>query len=309
MKLVVDKLTKRYGMITALDQVSFELSGSGIVGFVGANGAGKTTALRIMCALEEPDSGDVLLDGVSMIDYPEKMRRRIGFMPDSLPDASDITVKEYLEFFINSFIEKDKRRERFDEMAEFSGVAAFLPRKLAELSKGMKQRVSLARLLIHDPELLLLDEPAAGLDPRGRIELYTMLKKLADRGKMIFLSSHILAELENMVDSVVIIDRGRVLRYGTLETAVAAAEAPFEKISFNALGDVSDILVQELVMRSGVRNLVRNGRIFECEIECVNFARLLIAMGECRFPVGWLRRVDRTVELEKLFLDVTGREV
>ena len=211
MILDVTGLTKRYGNITALDQVDFKLSGGGIVGFVGANGAGKTTALRIMSGLEEPDAGDVRLDGVSIIDYPDKMRRKIGFMPDTLPDASDITVKEYLNFFVNSFAEKDKRVSVMADVVDFTGVDTFMNRKLSDLSKGMKQRVSLARLQIHNPDLMLLDEPAAGLDPRARAELHSVLKKMADKGKMIFLSSHILAELENMVSAVVIIDKGKVL--------------------------------------------------------------------------------------------------
>ena len=304
-------MTKRYGKVTALDQVSFKLSGSGIIGFVGANGAGKTTALRIMSGLEEPDAGDIKLDGVSIIDYPDKMRRKIGFMPDTLPDASDITVKEYLNFFVNSFVEKSKRAAVMAEVAEFTGVNTFLNRTLSDLSKGMKQRVSLARLQIHDPDLMLLDEPAAGLDPRARAELHAMLKKLADKGKMIFLSSHILAELENMVSGVVIIDKGKVLQHGTLsEVAASGIQDPgVERVVVGTRIAVSDARLNLLKEFKMVRGCRRSGLTCEFEVISSEFNRFLSALGEVNFPLVWLRRAEQSVELEKLFLDVTGREV
>jgi ABC-2 type transport system ATP-binding protein len=310
MVLEVEGLTKRYGKVTALDQVSFKLSGSGIIGFVGANGAGKTTALRIMSGLEEPDAGDIKLDGVSIIDYPDKMRRKIGFMPDTLPDASDITVKEYLNFFVNSFVEKSKRAAVMAEVAEFTGVDTFLNRKLSDLSKGMKQRVSLARLQIHDPDLMLLDEPAAGLDPRARAELHAMLKKLADKGKMIFLSSHILAELENMVSGVVIIDKGKVLQHGTLsEVAASGIQDPgVERVITGTRIAVSDAMLNLIKEFKMVRGCRRNGLTCEFDVISSEFSRFLSALGEVNFPLVWLRRAEKSVELEKLFLEVTGKE-
>jgi ABC-2 type transport system ATP-binding protein len=309
MVLEVEGLTKRYGKVTALDQVSFKLSGSGIIGFVGANGAGKTTALRIMSGLEEPDAGDIKLDGVSIIDYPDKMRRKIGFMPDTLPDASDITVKEYLNFFVNSFVEKSKRAAVMAEVAEFTGVDTFLNRKLSDLSKGMKQRVSLARLQIHDPDLMLLDEPAAGLDPRARAELHAMLKKLADKGKMIFLSSHILAELENMVSGVVIIDKGKVLQHGTLsEVAASGIQDPgVERVITGTRIAVSDAMLNLIKEFKMVRGCRRNGLTCEFDVISSEFSRFLSALGEVNFPLVWLRRAEKSVELEKLFLEVTGK--
>lgn len=309
MILEVAGLTRRYGNITALDQVDFTLSGRGIVGFVGANGAGKTTALRIMSGLEEPDAGDVKLDGISIIDYPDKMRRKVGFMPDTLPDASDITVKEYLNFFVNSFAEKDKRAAVMAEAVEFTGVDTFLNRKLGDLSKGMKQRVSLARLQIHNPDLMLLDEPAAGLDPRARAELHSVLKKMADRGKMIFLSSHILAELENMVSAVVIIDKGKVLQYGTLSEVAASGieEAGVERIIVGTKSEVPDSVIDMVKQLKMVRRCYRKGLTCEIDIVTNDFGRFLSALGEISFPLLWLRRAEKSVELEKLFLEVTGK--
>ena len=309
MILEVTGLTKRYGNVTALDKIDFTLSGRGIIGFVGANGAGKTTALRIMSGLEEPDAGDVKLDGVSIIDYPDKVRRKIGFMPDTLPDASDITVKEYLNFFVNSFVEKGEREIVMNEVVDFTGVDSFLNRKLGDLSKGMKQRVSLARLQIHNPDLLLLDEPAAGLDPRARAELHSVLKKMADRGKMIFLSSHILAELENMVSGVVIIDKGKVLQYGSLSDVAASGieEAGVERVLVGTKNEVPESVLDLVRQFKMVRRCSRKGLTCEIDVVSNDFGRFLSALGEISFPLLWLRRAEKSVELEKLFLEVTGK--
>ena len=309
MILEVTGLTKRYGNVTALDRIDFTLSGRGIIGFVGANGAGKTTALRIMSGLEEPDAGDVKLDGVSIVDYPDKVRRKIGFMPDTLPDASDITVKEYLNFFVDSFAEKYERESVMREVVEFTGVDGFLNRKLGDLSKGMKQRVSLARLQIHNPDLMLLDEPAAGLDPRARAELHSVLKKMADRGKMIFLSSHILAELENMISGVVIIDKGKVLQYGSLSDVAASGidEPGVERIIVGTRNEVSESVLDLVRQFKMVRRCSRKGLTCEIDVVSNDFGRFLSALGEIGFPLLWLRRAEKSVELEKLFLEVTGK--
>ena len=307
MFLEVANLTKRYGKVTALDQVTFNLSGGGIIGFVGANGAGKTTALRIMSGLEEPDAGDVKLDGVSLIDYPDKMRRRVGFMPDTLPDAADIIVKEYLDFFVNSFIPAESRRETFERITNFTGTDSFLSRRLSDLSKGMKQRVSLARLMIHNPDLLLLDEPAAGLDPRARAELHEMLKFLAGQGKMIFLSSHILAELENMISSVVIIDKGKIVRYGSLDGSAEEQTLEVENVVLGILGEVSETVIKLIAGLPMVRKVKHDLRTLECQVVSAEFAGFITALGQINFPLAWLRRSDRTVELEKLFLEVTAK--
>ena len=309
MVLEVSGLTKCYGEIKALNQASFKLSGSGIIGFVGANGAGKTTALRIMSGLEEPDAGDVTLDGVSIIDYPDKVRRRVGFMPDTLPDAPDVTVSDYLEFFVNAFVERENRQSVFAEIIEFTGVNTFLNRRLSDLSKGMKQRVSLARLLIHDPDLLLLDEPAAGLDPRARAELHDMLKKMAEKGKMVFLSSHILAELEDMISAVVIIDKGKIMQYGTLEE-VANNQQHVDEIETVILGTCEEISASKLNSLRAfdmVKVVRKKGSTFECEIVSAEFSKFLSALGSIDFPLVWLRRAERSFKLEKLFLDVTAK--
>ncbi|MBP5531244.1 MAG: ABC transporter ATP-binding protein, partial [Lentisphaeria bacterium] len=217
MRLEIDGITKRFGRTVALDNVSFSLDEPGIHGFIGPNGAGKTTLLRILAGFDDPDSGDAVIDGVSRIEYPERFRRRIGFMPDTLPSARDVVVKEYVDFYARAFgLKGSEKAERVRRVCELTQLDGMLKKTLSALSKGMKQRVLLARLLIHDPEFMLLDEPAAGLDPRARIELRDTLLELAKQGKTILLSSHILGELEDMVSGLVILEKGRLVSAGKL---------------------------------------------------------------------------------------------
>ncbi len=211
------ELSKSFGNTKALDGVSFSFASGEVVGFIGPNGAGKTTTMRIMATLEEPTSGDVLIDGVSIIDYPEEAHRLLGFMPDSLPDYGDLTAHEYLDFFGRAYgFRGATLSSKLNEVEEFTGVSTISEKRLNALSKGMKQRVSLARAMIHDPALIVMDEPANGLDPRARIELRDLIKKLAGMGKALLVSSHILTELSEMISSYQIIERGGMLQGGVL---------------------------------------------------------------------------------------------
>ncbi|MCL1921063.1 MAG: ABC transporter ATP-binding protein [Kiritimatiellaeota bacterium] len=226
----VTHLVKTFGATRAVDGISFTVPAGSVFGFVGPNGAGKTTTLRIMATLDEPDSGDVLLCGQSVHDDPREIRRRIGFMPDALPSIADITAHEYLDFFGRAYgLRGVALAYRLEEVEDFTGLRPLREKTLAALSKGMKQRVCLARAIIHDPAVLLLDEPAAGLDPRARVELRDMVRQLAAMGKTILISSHILAELAEMCGGVIIMEQGRLLSQGTLE-AVAMGTRPDAKV-------------------------------------------------------------------------------
>ena len=213
MKVEILNLTRVFQRgFKAVDDLSFSFSSGEVVGFVGPNGAGKTTTMRILATLDVPDSGDVLLDGRSILDDPAFAHRVVGFMPDELPDRADTTVEEYLDFFGRAYGLRGKAlSDALASVEEFTGLAAFRDKTLHELSKGMKQRVSLARALVHDPQVIVMDEPANGLDPRARIELRELVKALAENGKAILVSSHILSELEEMCTTSVIIERGRRL--------------------------------------------------------------------------------------------------
>ena len=222
MKTEVRNLTRVFGKTVAVNDISFSFEDGNIFGFIGPNGAGKTTTIRIMATLDLATSGDVFYDGVSATLYPEAVRRVVGYMPDSLPGYKDIQVWEYLDFFARSFGLKGAERTRaLDDIVEFTNLGELRNKFLYALSKGMKQRVSLARALIHNPKVLIMDEPAAGLDPRARHELRTLLKILAEQKKAIFLSSHILSELQDICDGAVIIEQGKLLSAGTLNELLA----------------------------------------------------------------------------------------
>ena len=217
MKTEVRNLTRVFGKTVAVNDISFSFEDGNIFGFIGPNGAGKTTTIRIMATLDLATSGDVFYDGVSATLYPEAVRRVVGYMPDSLPGYKDIQVWEYLDFFARSFGLRGAERTRaLNDIVEFTNLGELRNKFLFALSKGMKQRVSLARALIHNPKVLIMDEPAAGLDPRARHELRTLLKILAEQKKAIFLSSHILSELQDICDGAVIIEQGKLLSAGTL---------------------------------------------------------------------------------------------
>ncbi|MCQ2352179.1 MAG: ABC transporter ATP-binding protein [Victivallaceae bacterium] len=213
--LEVGKISKKFGGVAALQEVSFAVPQGAIWGLAGANGAGKTTLLRVLSGAEECDSGFVRWNGRDLLDDTRQLRRRVALMPDSLPDAGDITVAEYLDFYRRAFC---RDADAVRRAAEVCGILPEWEKKFfPELSRGMKQRVSLARMLIAEPEVFLLDEPGEGLDPRGRSELRDILHRLAGEGHTVLVSSHILAELQEFVSGVVILDAGRVVEGGRLD--------------------------------------------------------------------------------------------
>ena len=213
MKLEVKNLVRRFGRTLAVDGLSFEVGDGEILGFVGPNGSGKTTTMNIIATMDEPTSGDVLVDGWSVVEYPERARRAIGFMPDYLPNQGDITAHEYIDFFARAYGFKGPELERrVKEIEDFVDVKPIRDKVLSALSRGMKQRVSLARALVPDPKLLIMDEPANGLDPRARIEFRGYAKKIAATGKAVLISSHILADLNEICTGCIVIEKGRLVK-------------------------------------------------------------------------------------------------
>ncbi|WP_224361393.1 ABC transporter ATP-binding protein [Hyalangium versicolor] len=224
--LEVKQLRRDYGALRAVDEVSFELEAGTILGFIGPNGAGKSTTMRIIATLDTPTSGEVLLDGQSLVDAPDKARPLIGYMPDRYGTYDDVTVWEFLDFFARAYgLKGEARRKRVASVMEFTGLLPLKDKLTSALSKGMKQRVALGRTLLHDPKLLILDEPADGLDPRARIELRELLRALADQGKAILISSHILTELAEICDTCAIIEQGRLLATGKVADLLAQSHA------------------------------------------------------------------------------------
>ncbi len=222
MEVRVEGLTKVFGDLTAVDDLSFTLTHGEIWGFIGPNGAGKTTTLRMLATVEEPTGGDAWLDGHSITRNADEVRRLMGFMPDYFGAYPHMLVSEYLDFFARAYgLKGEGRRRRLEEIVGFIEIGPLLSKQVETLSKGMKQRISLGRALLHDPAVLLLDEPAAGLDPQARHDLQELLRLLAAEQKTIFISSHILAELEEMIDQVVIIDEGKLVFAGRPEERLA----------------------------------------------------------------------------------------
>jgi ABC-2 type transport system ATP-binding protein len=189
-----------------------------ILGFVGPNGAGKTTTIKILVGLARPTSGSATVAGVDCVRHARKLKSLVGYMPDTFGSYDNIRVSEYLDFFGATFgIPRSERARRIGEMLELAGAASFQDLYVEALSHGMKQRVAIARTLLHDPQVLILDEPANGLDPQARIEMRHLLLNLAERGKTLLVTSHILPELARICHRVAIITRGRLRAFGTLE--------------------------------------------------------------------------------------------
>ena len=210
-------LVKRYDGTIAVRGIDLDIGAGEVFGLVGPNGAGKTTTLRILATLLVPNAGEAEIAGRSVRRDPDGVRRVVGFMPDAFGVYDDMKVWEYLDFFARCYaIPADRRRRLIADLLELVDLGSKRDTYVAGLSRGMQQRLCLAHALVHDPEVLLLDEPASGLDPRARIELRELLRELRSLGKTILISSHILPELEELCTGLAIIDRGRVLAQGTM---------------------------------------------------------------------------------------------
>ena len=215
MDIVVKHITKRYGPQKAVDDVSFTVKTGEIVGFLGPNGAGKSTTMKAITCYLAPNEGDIQVGGKSIHRDPEDIKRSIGYLPESNPLYTEMPVVDYLRFIAEIHgLEKDRIRDRIRHMVEVCGLEGEKHKKIGELSKGYRQRVGLAQALIHDPEVLVLDEPTTGLDPNQIVEIRELIRKIG-REKTVLLSSHILAEVEATCDRILIINKGRIVADGT----------------------------------------------------------------------------------------------
>lgn len=215
-------ITKSFGDLKAVDDVSLEVAAGEVYGFIGPNGAGKSTTMKILACLLTPDEGKAFVNGHDVTKEGDTIRRILGYMPDVLGVYDDLTVEEYLHFFASAFhIPRKSRRATIDGVLELTDLTDKKKSMVDSLSRGMKQRLGVARVLVHDPKVLLLDEPASGLDPRARIEMRELLTELARMGKALIVSSHILSELAEMSTSIGIIEKGKLLYSGSINDAYA----------------------------------------------------------------------------------------
>ncbi len=220
-----EDLTKRYGTFTALQALNLSIERGSIHGFIGPNGAGKTTTMRILATLLEPTSGQAWVSGYPVTEEVHEVRRKVGYMPDFFGVYDNMKVWEYLDFFAAAYhVPQARRKGMIDDLLALVDLNVKKDSFVEELSRGMKQRLCLARTLVHEPDLLILDEPASGLDPHARIELRELLKELRALGKTILVSSHILTELAEMCTHVAIIERGNLLVNGSVQDILFAMQ-------------------------------------------------------------------------------------
>lgn len=246
-------LTKRYATLTALDQLNLAIPEGAVYGFIGPNGAGKTTTMRILTTLLKPSSGEAWVAGHAVTREPKMIRRMVGWMPDVFGVYDNMQCWEYLDFFAASYeVPADRRKRLVGELLEIVDLGHKHNENVMGLSRGMKQRLSLARAMVHDPKLLILDEPASGLDPRARIELRELLKELRSMGKTIMISSHILAELAEMCTHIGIIEAGKLLVTGEVDEIMLSLQ-PHRTIEIHVLDGVEQAL-ETLRTLPGVRD-------------------------------------------------------
>ncbi len=238
--ITVENLTKSFKTRRALDDISFSITAGGIFGFIGPNGAGKTTTIRILTTLLQADSGTVTVDGFDVRRDRTAVRRRLGYVPDFFGLYTDMTAWEYLEFFAGCYrIPPADHSALIGDLLELVDLTHRRDDFVDGLSRGMKQRLGLARALIHDPQILVLDEPAAGLDPRARVEFRALLKELQRMGKTIFFSSHILADVDELCTDVGIIEAGKMVALGNLDELRARLKQQ-RIIKFTVIGENVD---------------------------------------------------------------------
>jgi ABC-2 type transport system ATP-binding protein len=307
--LKVNNLHRYFGPLQAVNGVTFEIPHGSVCGFVGANGAGKTTTMRILATLDYPTLGSAEVCGINVVHQPSEVRRLIGWMPDHFGNYEHMTVLEYLDFYARALGYKgQERRKRIDEVMDFTDLVPLADRFSNKLSKGMTQRLGLGRALLQDPQVLVMDEPAAGLDPKARVELKHLIRVLAQEGKTIFISSHILSELGEMCDSLLFINNGRIVHHGDAETLKRGSDS-VGGVLYDVQVDGDPQLVSDwTVLQPNVEFLEsrkEGGRIRIDTQDPTKAADVLARMVKDGLRVTEFHREQRN--LEDAFIDILGR--
>ncbi len=298
-------LTRKFGELTALSNLNLSIAAGECYGFIGPNGAGKTTTIKILATLLRPTWGEARIDGLSVGPVnARQVRSIIGYVPDTFGSYDPMAVREYLEFFAAAYdIHGSRRRQVVDDVLDLTDLGGRADAEVNGLSRGMKQRLSLARVLLHDPKVLLLDEPASGLDPRARIEIRELLKELHRMGKTILISSHILVELADLCSSVGIIERGELKFSGTVREILARAKTGLVvEAVVSERGDEAAALLERT---PGVLEAaVRDGHV-RVSLDAGKADVALVAETLVRGGYRLLRLSEEPVSLETAFIRLT----
>jgi len=303
------RLHRSFGRTQAVNDISFEVYPGEVLGYIGPNGAGKTTSMRILSTLDVPTRGDAFIDGFSVLNDPDRVRHRLGFMPDAYGTYANVNCHEYLDFFARSYGLLGPDRDRaIRRVMGFTGLDVLADKPTRGLSKGMKQRLCLGRALLHDPPVLVLDEPAAGLDPRARIELREMIRNLASQGKALLISSHILTELAEMCDRVAIIERGCLLAMGTV-AEIQRSVRPHREVIMRTLPGKTEAACQWLAGRPEISGVSVDNQTIRFshqgnEEDEANLLRDMILAG-----LRLAEFASHAISLEDVFMQVTRGEV
>jgi ABC-2 type transport system ATP-binding protein len=307
----IEGLTKKYRKLTAVDNISLTVEEGAVFGFIGPNGAGKTTTMRILTTLLQPTSGQARVSGYDVTKDPRNVRRHVGYMPDFFGVYDDLKVWEYLDFFAACYnIPTAKRASLVADLLALIDLEHRRDDFVESLSRGMKQRLCLARALAHDPQILILDEPASGLDPRARVEIRELLRELHNMGKTIFLSSHILSEVAEVCTEIGIIETGKMVASGNLEEMQARLRH-HRTIKMRLLGDSVEQARSILEQTMGVQNVGEEkppqGADWHLQVDFVGdeaaVSALLARLVESGVPVVsfW----EEGGDLEDLFMQLT----
>lgn len=304
-------LVKKFGKFTAVDGLSLEVPAGSIYGFVGPNGAGKTTTMRMLTTLTRPTSGEAWVNGHSVVDEPRAVRKSIGYMPDEFGVYDDMRVWEYLDFFAACYdIPEAERKRLIDDLLQLVDLTHRRDDMVDKLSRGMKQRLSLARTLAHDPSVLILDEPASGLDPRARVEIRELLVELAKMGKTIFFSTHILADVSEICTHIGIVEAGKMIAQGSMDEMRAQLQ-PHREITVTLLNqqavEMVKALVSDYVGVLGVTDMEPKGGRSRVRIDYTGDDEGVAALSQklAGAGVAVLGFAEETRDLEAMFMRVT----
>ncbi len=303
--LTIKNLVKKYGKFTAVNNLNLHINKGSIYGFVGPNGAGKTTTMKIIAGLLSATSGSVMINGEEVVKNPRLLREKIGYMPDFFGVYDNLKVTEYMDFYAGTYyIPYKERKDIIDNLLEIVDLTDKKDSYVDSLSRGMKQRLCLARSLIHDPELLILDEPASGLDPRARVEMKEVLKQLREMGKTIIISSHILPELAEMCTEIGIIDKGKLSAEGTVNHIMQQLTKkriinvkPFEN---------SEKLIKLLSEKPFISEIIENTDDVEFAFDGNDKELSLLLKNIITEDIPIISFKEKEGNLEEIFIQITG---